>query len=267
LHADKGVLYCHTCGATEKIPFTCPECKNPDIIHKGFGTKLLEQEIKKRFPKARVARFDADNTKEETLNENYDEVKAGKIDIVIGTQVLAKGLDLPNLKTVGVVQADAGLALPDFAAEERTFALLTQVLGRIGRGHQECSAAIIQTFQPDSTTVKAAIAQDYVTFYNETLKVRRKAGFPPYCHLLRIAVTYKTEAATLKHIREIYKALVKNPRITVLQPTPAFHERTGRGFTWQLVVKATSRAELVKVVGDLPTIAGVHITLDPPSLL
>ncbi|MBQ9180964.1 primosomal protein N', partial [Candidatus Saccharibacteria bacterium] len=148
LHADTYELVCHTCGFHEKVPAGCPKCHTPGLIHKGFGTKMLESELRRLFPDANVARFDADSKKGEDLAAVYTEVKNGEVDILVGTQTLAKGLDLPRLATVGVVQADAGLSLPDYAAEERVFQLLTQVIGRVGRGHLDTAKVYIQTFRP-----------------------------------------------------------------------------------------------------------------------
>ena len=122
----------------------CPKCGAPGLVHKGFGTKLLESELNKLFPKAKVKRFDADNKKGEGMDALYSTVRRGEVDILVGTQAIAKGLDLPRLATVGVVQADAGLALPDYLAEERTFQLLTQVIGRVGRGHLDTAEVYIQ---------------------------------------------------------------------------------------------------------------------------
>lgn len=127
LHADEYTLHCHTCGYSIKVPVSCPKCGAPGLIHKGFGTKLLETELGRLFPSARVKRFDADNKKGEGMDAMYSAVRDGEVDILVGTQAIAKGLDLPRLATVGVVQADAGLSLPDYLAEERVFQLLTQL--------------------------------------------------------------------------------------------------------------------------------------------
>ena len=166
LHADEYVLHCHTCGFSMSVPKICPKCEKPGLIHKGFGTKLLESELKSLFPKAKIKRFDADNKKGEGLDDFYTEVKNGGIEILVGTQVLAKGLDLPKLATVGVVQADAGLALPDYLAEERSFQLLTQVIGRVGRGHLDETEVFIQTFRPEHPVIRFATDENYQGFYD-----------------------------------------------------------------------------------------------------
>ncbi|MBR0480151.1 primosomal protein N' [Candidatus Saccharibacteria bacterium] len=265
LHADTYELVCHTCEHREKVPTSCPKCGHPGIIHKGFGTKLLETELKKLFPKARIARFDADNKKGESLEAVYDAVKAGEIDVLVGTQTLAKGLDLPKLATVGVVQADAGLSLPDFAAEERTFQLLTQVIGRVGRGHQEKSKVFIQTFRPEHKVLEYATAEDYEGFYEYTVRQRLKAKFPPFSFIAKLEITLKTESLALKKVRETMKKLEKVPEFTISPPMPAFHERTSKGYTWQIIVRTKSRKKLLENLQNLDS--NFKITLDPPSLL
>ena len=265
LHADSYTLQCHTCGFSEKVPKNCPKCGDPGIIHKGFGTKLLETELRKLFPKAQIRRFDADNKKSETMEAIYDEVKAGKVDILVGTQTLAKGLDLPKLATVGVVQADAGLSLPDFAAEERTFQLLTQVIGRVGRGHLDKTDVFIQTFRPEHPVLKFAVSENYLGFYEYLIRQRRRSGFPPFKFIAQVEITLKTEALVLKKIRELAKQLPKDKRLTVSPPQPAFHERTNKGYTWKIILRARSRKALLEVCQKLGP--NFKITLDPPDLL
>ena len=265
LHADTYMLVCHTCGHKEHVPLNCPKCNAPEILYKGFGTKLLESELKKLFPKARVQRFDADNKKGDGLDAVYTEVLSGNVDILVGTQTLAKGLDLPKLATVGVAQADAGLNLPDFMAEERTFQLLTQVMGRVGRGHTDTAEVFIQTFRPDSPVINFATKMDYDGFYEYTIKKRREAGFPPFMFVAKLEITMKTEATVLKKVREVVKKLQKDGRLMVSPPMPAFHERTARGYTWQIVVRAKSRKALVEACRELDP--NFHVTFDPVGLL
>ena len=264
LHADDYTLSCHLCGHSEKVPTSCPECHHAGVIHKGFGTKLLESELSRLFPEARIARFDGDNKKSEDFAALYDDVKTGNIDILIGTQTLARGLDLPLLATVGVVQADAGLSLPDFAAEERTFELLTQVIGRVGRGHLDRAEVVIQTYQPDHPVIQTAIQADFSNFAKYLLEKRRTGKLPPYTYLARLSITYKTEKTTLKYINQAFQTLSQNPKLAVSPPTPAFHERTASGFTWQLIIKSTSRETLRQALAPF---SKYRIELDPPSLL
>ena len=265
LHADTYELVCHTCGHKEKVPMSCPKCGAPGIVHKGFGTKLLEGELKILFPNTRVQRFDADNKKGEGLDAIYDEVKAGEVDILVGTQTLAKGLDLPRLATVGVVQADAGLNLPDFMAEERTFQLLTQVIGRVGRGHLDTAQVLVQTFRPDDPVIKFAVKEDYLGFYEYLIKKRQKAGFPPFRFVAKLEITMKTEAIVIKKVRQAATRLGQDKRLMVSPPMPAFHEHTSRGYTWQIIVRAKSRKALVEMCAGLDP--NFRVTFDPVGLL
>lgn len=265
LHADTYQLVCHTCGHKERVPLNCPKCKAPGMVHKGFGTKLLESELKKLFPNAKIKRFDADNNKNNSLDAVYEEVHSGEVDIIIGTQTLAKGLDLPKLTTVGVVQADMGLNLPDYLAEERTFQLLSQVIGRVGRGHNDKAEVFIQTFRPEHPVINLAITENYPEFYEYMIKKRQKSGFPPFAFVAKLEIAMKTEATVLKKIRETAKKLSQNKKIVVSPPMPAFHERTSRGYTWQIVIRAKSRKALLEACQNLDP--NFRITLDPPGLL
>ena len=265
LHVDRYEMRCHTCGYKMKVPSCCPKCGGGSLIHKGFGTKLLENELTRLFPKARVKRFDGDSKKGESLEEMYNSVRDGEVDILVGTQVLAKGLDLPLLATVGVVQADAGLSLPDFSAEERVFQLITQVIGRVGRGHLTEAEVFIQTFRPEHPVLSFAINEDYLGFSEYLLKQRRKSGFPPFKFVAKVAVTAKTETTAIKKIRGAVRRFSADDRLIVSPPLPAFHERTLRGFTWEVVVRSSSRKALLENFAELD--ANFHTSLDLPSLL
>ena len=248
-----------------RVPSSCPKCGAVGLIHKGFGTKLLESELKRLFPRAHIKRFDADNKKGEGLDAIYDQVRDGKIDILVGTQTIAKGLDLPKLATVGVVQADAGLSLPDYAAEERTFQLITQVIGRVGRGHLKTAEVVIQTFRPEHPVIKYATNEDYLGFSEYLLEQRKKAKFPPFTFVMKLEITMKTEAIVLKKVRMIVARLQKDKRLIVSPPMPAFHERTARGFTWQIIVRSRSRKALLEACEGFDP--NFHVSLDPPGLL
>lgn len=267
LHADKFVLSCHICGHTEKVPTTCPVCGSADIIHKGIGTKLIEAELRRLFPKARIARFDSDNTTAETVNERYKELYEGDIDIAIGTQVVAKGLDLPKLHTVGVIQADSGLVLPDYAASERAFQLLAQVVGRVGRDERD-TTVIIQSYQPTHPVITFGVKQEYEGFYEYALKERQKGGFPPFRYLLQLTDVYKTEATAIRNAQALAVELKsKLPKgIEVLGPVPAFYERQHDTYRWQLTLKSPKRDALVQALAYLPPTHWQY-ELDPTSLL
>ena len=274
LHADAFQMRCHTCARNFPVPTACPECKNASIHHKGFGTKLIEDELHRLFPSAKIARFDMDTDGDLKLTKIYDEVYRGDYDIIVGTQMIAKGFDFPRLTTLGIVQADAGLSLPDFSSEERTFQLITQVIGRAKRGHQN-SNIFIQSFQPDHPIISLASQSDYASFYNYLVQKRQQSKLPPYSFLLKLSVTYKTETATVKNIRTLYKKVIQTAkqlqipenRIVVSPPMPAFHERTSTGYTWQLVIKAKSRQNLLDIFDHLPKNNYLHYDFDPISLL
>lgn len=267
LHTDKHHLHCHICGTSDRVPTSCPACGAADIIHKGIGTKLIESELRKLFPNSTIARFDGDNQASETANARYKELYDGNVNIIIGTQVIAKGFDLPHLRMVGIVQADAGLSLPDYGASERTFQLLAQAIGRVGRS-QHPTSVVVQSYQPSHPAVALGLAQNYEEFYKKTLKERRRAGFPPFCHLLKLICVYKTEKAAVANAKKLAAILREKagPNITILGPTPAFYERQADTYRWQLVVKSPKRADLLGLLQHVPP-AHWQYELDPISLL
>ena len=267
LHSDSYQLICHTCGHHEPVPSTCPVCHHGSLIHKGFGTKLLESELKKLFKSAHIARFDADNTTADSLTQNFEAVKNGDIDIIIGTQTIAKGLDLPLLNTVGIVQADANLNLPDYAAEERTFQLITQVIGRVGRGHTDINHVFLQTFQPEHPVILAAKSLDYAKFAEYLIKKRQLSHLPPFFYLLRISIVKKTEDLAIKKIIGLHRALKKFPDVYLSAPTPSFHEYTPSGYSWQIIVKAKKRDSLTHLIESLDQYPKIRFAIDPPSLI
>lgn len=266
LHADSHELLCHICGRTHRVPTVCPECHYTDIVHKGIGTKLIESELRKLYPAAAIARFDGDTATDETVDKRYQELYDGRIQILVGTQVLAKGLDLPHLHAVGVVQADAGLSLPDYSSSERTFQLLAQVVGRVGR-RESPTQVIVQSYQPTSQVIRDALAQDYTAFYKRTLGLRKATLYPPFCFLLKLTCTFKTEATAVKNSRALASTLRQSGlAIEVLGPTPAFYERVRDTYRWQLVIKAASRQELLRTLAHIPP-KNWQYELDPLSLL
>jgi primosomal protein N' (replication factor Y) (superfamily II helicase) len=265
LHADHHILQCHLCGYAQPVPPSCPVCHEPTIVFKGIGTKLIEAEITKLFPKARIARFDADTKQTEAVHHRYQELYDGDIDILIGTQMLAKGLDLPKLTLVGVVQADSGLILPDYQAEERVFQLLYQVMGRVGRSSLP-GQVVIQSYQPDHPVIKAAVAREYIPFYQSELSKRQAGHFPPFRYLLKLTCSYKTENGAITASQKMGKRLrASNSDLEVLGPTPAFYERFGGNYRWQLIVKSRQRSELVRLAKEMQ--ASWQADLDPISLL
>lgn len=266
LHSDSHELICHICGTTERVPTSCPDCHDTDIIHRGIGTKLIESELRRLFPRATIARFDGDTDSKQTLEQRYQEIYDGTIDILIGTQVLAKGLDLPHLRLVGVIQADAGLSLPDFTSTERTFQLLSQVVGRVGRSSHP-THVVVQSYQPEAPAVTLGIGQNYAAFYQQTLAQRKQGHFPPFTFLLKLTCLYKTEAAAIKHSKAFAAQIRQDfPDVIVLGPTPAFYERQHDTYRWQIVVRSNRRAALLEISTRVPP-THWHVDIDPASLL
>jgi primosomal protein N' (replication factor Y) (superfamily II helicase) len=265
-HGDVHMLRCHTCGFKQSAMSFCPVCKNTNIVLKSVGTKAIEDEIRAIFPSASVRRFDADNKKAERLDRQYAAVKAGDVDILVGTQVLAKGLDLPHLNTVGVALADTGLYFPDYTAQERTYQLLRQVIGRVARGHGGDNTVIVQTYDPANAVIKAAVQNSWRNFYDAELDQRRKFTFPPFCFLLKLScrrsIAANAQSAAQKFTERLYDSGL---RIVIDGPIPSFHERVGGKYQWQLIIKAKDRKELVKVVSLLPS--GWSYDIDPLGLL
>jgi primosomal protein N' (replication factor Y) len=264
-HGDSHRLRCHSCNYSATPPAACPNCGHPEIIFRTAGTKAIVSEVERLFPNVKVARFDTDNLRAERFEHHYDAVKRGDVDILVGTQLLAKGLDLPRLSTLGILLADTSLYLPDFSAQERTFQLITQVLGRIGRGHV-AGRAVIQTYHPDHPILKSAILGDYGTFYKTELVERRQFLFPPFVYLLKLSVRRASlkgaQAAAEKLKEEIETGGYK---VRVEGPAPSFYERFQNKYQWQLVIKSNDRNELLKIIAALP--ANWSYDIDPHDLL
>lgn len=266
LHVDQHRLRCHICNYVADVPTACPVCTNVDIIHKGVGTKLIQSELGRLFPKAVIERFDADS-KIKDLSDSYSKLYSGQIDIAVGTQVLAKGLDLPHLRMVGVIQADTGLSLPDFSSEERTFQLLYQVIGRVGRAAHP-TKVIVQSYRITHPSIMNGTKQDYQGFYEHALAERRKANFPPFTYLLKLTCTYKTEVAAIKNAQSLTQELESktSSNVSILGPAPAFYERRNGSYRWQLVLKSPKRLDLVDALKLVPQ-KNWHSELDPSNLL
>ena len=264
-HGDHHHLRCHTCGYTTSTPNTCPECDSTDIQFKSVGTKTIVDELTRLFPKAKIQRFDSDTKKADRLEQHYESVKAGEVDILVGTQMLSKGLDLPKLAVVGVVIADTSLYFPDYTADERTFQMLRQVIGRVGRGHTK-GHVVIQTYSPDSATIQSAVSRDYASFYEAQLAERKLYRFPPFYFMLKVSLERASQPAVTKAAQDLAEQILRSgAAIELSGPAPAFVERTAGKYRWQIVIKAKQRAELLKVIALLPKTCSYDI--DPSHLL
>lgn len=264
-HGDKHLLRCHSCTFSDHAPSSCKECGHHEIIYKSAGTKSVVAEAERLFPNARIARFDTDNTASESFERNYQAVKNGEVDIIIGTQMLAKGLDLPKLSTLGVILADSSLYMPDYTAEERTFQLINQVLGRVGRGHL-AGRAIIQTYHPDHAIIKDAIDGNYQDFYKREVKARQQFMFPPFCFLMKVSFR-RASIKSAEQAALMAKQIISDSRleVTVEGPAPCFYEKMLGKYQWQLIIKAKKRSDLLNIVKILPKNCSYNI--DPLDIL
>jgi primosomal protein N' (replication factor Y) len=265
-HEDNHMIICHSCGYKQIPPSMCPVCQSHDITYKGVGTKAVEAELRKFFPSYNIKRFDRDNSAKDSLQKNYLDISRGKTDIIIGTQIITKGLDLPKLTTVGIVLAEQSLIFPDFSSEEKSYQTLLQVIGRVGRGHRDSSKIIIQTYDPNSKTLLAAMSKDYDTFYNDQLNSRKKYLFPPFVFLLKIYCKKpspnkaKNDCIQLiKQIRELHIS------VKISDPAPAFHEKVSGKYVWQFVIKSRNRQNLLNIISNIPS--DWFYDIDPNDLL
>jgi primosomal protein N' (replication factor Y) len=264
-HGDKHHLQCHTCGFTDRAPVSCPECKKPEIEFKSIGTKTLVNEVSRIFPEAAVARFDSDNPRAESMVTNFADIASGKVDILVGTQVLSKGLDLPLLQVIGVVLADTGLYFPDFSAEERTYQTLRQVIGRVGRGHTTGNV-VLQSYNPSGSALTAVTRGDYAAFYDSQLKERELYHFPPYFFVLKMSVERAVQSSARKTAHELAASLMTaGLAVEIVGPAPAFVEKAHNKYRWQIVVKAKQRSQLTAAIGLLSKNCSYNI--DPTNLL
>ena len=221
--------------------------------------------LEKFFPGARLQRFDTDNLKAERFDKHYKNVAEGNVDIIVGTQMLIKGLDLPRLSFVGVISADTALSFPDYTASERTYQLLVQVLGRIGRGHVKGSA-VIQTHQPESPAIQAALKKDWDSFYAAEIKEREQFLYSPFVFLLKLTVSRKNLSGARRAAEELAQTLrTSGLAIKTIGPAPSFYEKTAGLYRWQIIVKSRRRQVLADIVTTLP--AGWYYDLDPTNLL
>lgn len=265
-HSDSYKLICHFCGRESAVPNCCPKCQNLSIIYKTAGTKAIVEEVSRLFPNAILGRYDNDNIKKERFELNYHSIRSGAVDILIGTQLLAKGLDLPKLRTLGIINADTSLLLPDYTASERTYQLISQVIGRIGRGHIP-GEAIIQTYNPNSLVIKTAINQDYHHFYSKEIESRQRYLYPPFSYLLKLSCRRKTASQAEQTAIKLQQALHSSygSRLSIEGPAPAYHEKFQGKFQWQLIAKANQRSILLSIINNLPS--GWSYDIDPVDLL
>jgi primosomal protein N' (replication factor Y) len=280
-HQQENRLICHYCGQEKEVPSACIHCRGPYIYYAGMGTEQLEKLLRSLLPDARIARLDRDTTRRRgMLRSTLFNFAARKLDMLVGTQMLAKGHDFPHVTMVGVVAADAGLSFPDFRSAERTFQLLTQVAGRAGRGVAP-GRVVIQSFHPENYALQYARKQDYLGFYKQEIDFRRLMGYPPFQSLIQILVSdpdASKATRTAEHIAAALKARIAQMESTirphVLGPAAAPLEKLRGQYRMQVLVKAPVESGAISILQDSFTdverrkiSSKVHVDVDPLSLL
>ena len=278
-HHDSGMLTCHYCGKSQRLDKVCPSCGSKYIKYFGIGTERIESEARKQFPGARTLRMDFDTTRKKDSHESiYNKFKNQEADILIGTQMVAKGLDFKNVTLVGIIAADLSLNLPDFRSGERTFQLITQVSGRAGRGRKK-GKVFVQTYNPDNYSIGYAVKADYEGFFKEEIKIRKLMDYPPFTDILSINMSSNQEELLIKCIQNIgiiLKNIVMNyDRIELLGPSPCMISKIKDSYRWQLLIKGRIEPAFAgyirKTIYDLTkddyNSIRVSIDINPTSLL
>ena len=246
LHMDTKTMNCHYCSFSKGIPHVCPNCQSHSIRYYGTGTQKAYDELAELFPQARILRMDVDTTRKKGSHQALlDQFGRGKADILLGTQMIAKGLDFPNVTLVGVLNADTALNLPDFRSSERTFQLLTQVAGRAGRA-EKAGQVLIQSYNPEHYAIRFAKEQDYEGFYVYEMGIRRQLGYPPYYFTIGITLSHKKEEEVVKRAYEVMGILRSGLSETskILGPTPKPIARTHNLYHYQILIKYRLEDEL-----------------------
>ena len=263
---------CHYCNYSVRVPSKCPQCAGPYLEQAGFGTERVEAEVARICPGARVARLDRDTVRRKgSLNSILTRFRDGDIDILVGTQMIAKGHDFPRVTLVGVISADVGLGMADFRASERTFQLITQVSGRAGRGEQ-LGEAIVQTLYPDHYSIQLACKQDYQAFYERELHFRTAMRYPPLVSLVNVIVRARTFGGAMDDGADLVQRLGPGGAFRVLGPAPAPLGRLRGEYRTQVLIKGTNRRAMreaiASAVGARPDIARrIVVDVDPLSVL
>ena len=259
-HHANGRLMCHYCGYSEPFTTKCPECGSENVRYSGFGTQKIEDELAAMFPEARVLRMDADSTMSRHAHEEkLNAFAAGKYDILLGTQMVAKGLDFENVTLVGVISADGQLNNDDFRSQERTFDLLTQVVGRAGRGKYK-GTAVIQTMNPENEVIEIASRQDYDSFYKTEINARKMLIYPPYCDICLVGFSGLTESKVRAASNKFFDILkqklsgdYKDEKVIVMGPMSARISRISNKYRYRLILKCRNSKRFRKMAGETLT--------------
>ena len=253
LHMDTKTMNCHYCGFEKSIPHTCPNCHSRNIRYYGTGTQKAYDELVEVFPQARILRMDVDTTRQKGAHQRIlDKFGNHEANILLGTQMIAKGLDFPNVTLVGVLNADTSLNLPDFRSSERTFQLLTQVAGRAGRAEKE-GEVLIQTYNPQHYAIQLAQKQDYEAFYAYEMGIRRQLAYPPYYFTVGLTLSHKDEQTVVRKSSELLQLLRQqlSDKIKILGPTPKPIARTHNLYHYQIIVKYRFEDNLENVLNQI----------------
>lgn len=278
-HNDKKYLICHYCGSTEEVPKICPKCGSKYVKYFGVGTERVEREVKKIFPYARVLRMDKDTTgKKNSYELIYNSFKSGGADILIGTQMIAKGFDFKEVTLVGIVAADLTLNIPDYRAAERTFQLISQVSGRAGRGNKK-GKVIIQTYAPESYAIKYSSQNDYKSFYKTEIILRESMNYPPFSKICIVNMSSKNENLLIKYT-QIIGSFLKNEftscdNINILGPCPSPIGKINEFYRWQVLLKGevtSNMANFIKksiyeILKKDYNVIRISVDINPLSLL
>lgn len=269
LHEDNFVLRCHRCNSNSRPPSACPNCQQP-VVYSHSGTKDLQNQLEQLAgfwsPKADVVRFDSDNRQSQTLARQIEAIKDRTRQIIVGTRIVAKGLDLPKLKNVVVVDAESDLVTADYRVAEKSFQNISHLAGRVGRGHLKQTSVIIQTSQPKNPTLKAAANEQWLDFYHQEIERRRQAQLPPFSNVAVISLKRNSaQAAKMAAIRLRQRLSGLFPNLRWYQPLPASPERTKGGYQWLIHVFSSRRADLVAVSRQIKR-STATVDLDPVEL-
>ena len=274
-HKEQNQLVCHYCGYRAAPPAACPECSSLDVGWRGFGTERVEKELKERWPDWKIGRLDTDSVgRKGVLESTLAAFGKGELDLLVGTQMVAKGLNFPGVKTVGLIMADAGLNLPDFRASERVFSLIVQVSGRAGRADSN-GTVFLQTYRPGHPVITAAAARDIEGFYARELVFRAEQDFPPYSRLARIVIRSRSRERCVAAAREL-AARAHSVRIAgfdLLGPAECALGMIAGTYRWQLILRARNLPELRKVAAatlggwKIPPQVRMELDIDPVQML
>ena len=274
-HKRRNILQCHYCGHSQKPVSVCPECGSMDVMYSGFGTEQVEHEIQRLFPLYRVARLDTDTVSKDrsAIQKTLDEFRAGNIHILLGTQMVAKGLNFPNVKLVGIIMADSGLLIPDFRAEERTFDLLVQVSGRSGRSDSE-GEVIVQTRMKDNPAISFAARGEVERFFDQELSIRKETNFPPFSRMVNIVV-HSSNASAARAFADMLaqrlRSVVKKTQVYGANECPI--EKIRENYRFQILLRSSYPVDMLnciaKVTSDLkvPSNVAFDIDVDPVELM